>query len=332
MTRAWSNLIIVLAWLAFAALLASGLKSFSIWEQVLDIHAQGQTLAELYDARHPHFLRYVVAFPIFWLSDASGLSDDVVFNAVCLALLPTLIVLLRSIMTNSRSDAPSAVRVAAIALLVFFVAYYMNGRGLFSLVGYAMILLALKRLFVSRTWSVTSFLLCLLGTLLCSVSSGVFAVAFAFMALAALFAMFGPFAITTRSRILTAVCVLVIFGLFQEFLFIGIVKNLDFYGGGLDATWDMLQHGPGRFLALINPELLLLTIPMIAMTIYILMLLIRRLSATDAVAVLGLITAVAGGMYGLSTLSVALVPLLAIHYQTIAHAIGTTIAAPTVST
>jgi len=69
--------------------------------------------------------------------------------------------------------------------------------------------------------------------------------------------------------------------------------------------------------------LLLLTIPMVIMTIYIGVFVVRRLPATDAVAALGLATAVMGGMYGLSTLSVALVPLLVIRYQTVARALDT---------
>ena len=332
MTRVSPNLVIIFAWLAFAALTAAGIKSFSIWEQVLDIHAQGWTLAGLYEVRHPHFLRYVVASPVFWISDATGLSNDLVFDAVCLALLPALILMLRSIMTIPQSGGPSETRIAATALIMFSVAYYMNGRGLFGLFGYAMVLLALKRLFVSRKWSIASFLLCLLGTLLCSVSSGVFTVALVFMALGTLTAIFGPFAIPAPSRILIAVSALVIFGLFQEFLFIGIAKNLDFYGGGPDAAWDMLQHGPAQYITLINPELLLLTIPMVSMIIYISVLLLRKLQAADAIAVLGLVTAVGGGMYGLSTLSVALVPLLVIRYQAIARVVADAVQAPPLNT
>ena len=310
MRRGQTNAIIALVWLAFAAAVALDLKAFTIWEQVLDIHAQGWTIWNLYEARHAHFLRYLVAYPIFLVADELGASKEVVFNLVCLALVPALVAVLRRIETVGTPEREAELRTAIYAVILFVVAYFMNGRVLFGLLGYSLLNLAFVRYFWLLRWTWCSLAQVLVGLLLCSVSSGVFAVAFLFMGLCMVLDAFGPFKAERKVRFRMIISVALAFLMFQEFLILGIVKNLDFYGGGPTAVWDMLDHGLGRYLFAVDPPLLLLAVPMLLMLGYIGVHVIVQSTAFNAVVLLAIVSALSGGIYGLSTLSICLVPIL----------------------
>ena len=113
--------------------------------------------------------------------------------------------------------------------------------------------------------------------------------------------------------------------MFQEFLILGIVKNLEFYGGGPTAVWDMLDHGLGRYLFAVDPPLLLLAVPMLLMLGYIGVHVIVRSTAFNAVILLAIASALSGGIYGLSTLSICLVPMLLLRPVTVLRTLAKTV-------
>lgn len=310
MNRDRTSAIIVLIWLAFAAAVALNIKTFTIWEQVLDIHAQRWTLWNLYDARHAHFLRYLVAYPVFLAADGLGVSKELMFNLVCLALMPALILVLRRIEAAGMPEDDAELRAATYAVILFTVAYFMNGRVLFGLLGYSLLILAFVRYFWSGSWNWWSLAQTLVGLLLCSVSSGVFAVGFLFVGLCLVLDVFGRLKTARKARMGMRTSAALAFLMLQEFLFLGIAKNLDFYGGGPAAIWEMLDHGLGRYITAVDPTMLLLAVPLLAMVGYIGAHVVARSTAFNAVVLLALVSALAGGIYGLSTLSICLIPVL----------------------
>ena len=330
MKRSGRNLIVWALWFLLVVAVLVGFKSFTIWEQVVELHAQKRSLANLYAARHPHFLRYLVAYPVFLGSNLTGLSSAAIFNLACLALLPALALILRRVELIETSENSSEARITAHTIVLFSISYFMNGRIIFALFGYSILVLVLSEYFSSCRWRFSSFILCLVGILFCSVSSGVFAVAFLFLLLCLLLSVVRAFeAPTVRpAQLGMTVSIIVLFAMFREFLLIGIDKNIEFYGGGIEAVWTMLDHGLGTYLTVIDPSLVLLMVPMLALAGYAGAHVVRRSTATNRVAVLALCSALAGGIFGLSTLSVGLVPALLVRPGPIARIIGRSLKAP----
>jgi hypothetical protein len=321
-SRQQVTLAIVVTWLLFSAAVVLGLKSFNIWEQVVEIHARNWTLTALYDVRHAHFLRYAVAYPIFVVADGLGVSVDFMFNLVCTTLLLVLVLVLRATERAAGAGPGIETRVVAYAVILFGAAYFMNGRVLFGLLGFSLLILAFARYFAVGRWSWWAFPVLAVGTLLCSVSSGIFAVAFMFQGLCLAFGLAGVGVASWRNRLGMAVSVAVVFMIFQEFLLVGVVKNLEFYGGGMWAIWEMLNHGAGRYITVIDPMLLLLAVPLAVMVAYIGVYLVSRSTAINTVTLIALASAVAGGVYGFSTLSIGLIPLLLIRPWSVVEILG----------
>ncbi len=229
-------------WMAFAAAVFAaviGIKAFEPWPQVLELW-QGD-ISPVLLLGHPHFFRYLVAYPGFLLdARVPGLG----FPLYVAAFFACNVSLWRQLIGLTGGRAP------AWAWGVFLAAHLaMNGRGVIAWT--AWLLAACLCLQMSRATRVVPGLLfkaglaCLLG----AVSTGVFIVV-----VGALVLFYPPYrragyGLRRRwQRWLTMALALPLLYLVVGYFWLALHKNLDFYGGGWVGAISMLQHGMGMFL------------------------------------------------------------------------------------
>jgi hypothetical protein len=281
------------------------IKSFEAWDQVTDLWESGVSPLLLAVIGHPHFFRFLTAYPGFLLEDTFPTIGFSLYISVFFALN---VALWRHVSLLASRRAPSIAGWA-----VFFAAhFFMNGRGVIAWTGWLICVLLCIRLTRGETGGVKPLLLVALSCWLAAVSTGVFIVV-----VMALLLFYLQYRRRSRGHIVRK---LIIFAVTMpllyyvgEYLVLAIKKNIDFFGGGLDGVIHMLAHGLGR--VLFGSELL--AVCLIALAAFLLLFLImfvrmRKRPFTPLEQLLGY--AIFGGMFGLTVLTLA-VPIFLIYQQ-----------------
>lgn len=296
-------------WIAFSGLVLAGAKQFSMWGQVLAM--QGNDLLLLYGQLHPHFLRYLLVSPVFVLSDATGYQPDAIFSGASVLALFLVFLAIRHL-DRVLARTPSEWAGTWLSFILCGIALLMNGRGVLALLGYAVLLVSLVPIhhnYSPRWWL---FISLPVAMLCCSVSSGVLAVGFLFLLAVCLICVLRHRASQNPLNTVIALtaCVATM-TLYWNFLLIGFQKNLTFYGGGMEGMWNMLGHGAGKVMTMVDPFLLILVIPVLSIAFFVALWSARVFAPAVVICAAAVLAASAGGLFGFTTLSVGLVPVLA---------------------
>lgn len=295
---------------AFRLALAMGAFAFEPPVQIVEIAVRDEAgPLNLILSGDVWWARYLVAYPSILVMDHWGLRFAEAFALYCAAVLPiSATALLAVVRVWRRLDETRAFAVGVgFAILVGAIASQMNGRLIPAHVGIALILLALARTIVARRIGLREGLLLVAGMVLSHMTSGTGLVAFGVLVAGTILLLALEI---DRARVLATLWVIAV--LFGPLLLGDLNKNLDYYGGGLGAVLTMLDHGPGIFLRR-QPWLAVVAA---AAALALLGLAWReraRLAAIPRalwpVALAIPVTAI-GGLYGFSTLSMGLPPLL----------------------
>lgn len=301
----------------YCLLIGLGIVQFSLWNQITDIISYNTDPVSLLLSGHLHALRFAVVFPALWVALMTGWDQDLIFTAwVGIAILLCSIQVARASSLALVGNESLRRWTLFPSLLVFIgISFAMNGRIAFAFAGIACLLVSQLRWHLGIHRKLTGFLLGQLGSLiLMSVSTGTFMVG----ALVILtFALSQPVIrdgqyLRRHEAIHFGSALLVILSLYP-LLGKSLLKNIDFYGGGFVGLVRMLQHGLGRFFPTDTVSLLVLAGGggfFAYHVLRLLALLVRQRHPLAPVA-LGACLAMAGGLFGLSTLFVSL-PALAV--------------------
>lgn len=289
------------------------IKTFEAWDQVTDLWDSGVSPLLLAVIGHPHFFRFLTAYPGFLLE---GILPTVGFSLYISVYFAANVALWRHLTLLLAGRAPSAA-----GWLVFLAAHlFMNGRGVIAWTGWLICVLVCVRLIRGDTGGVKPLLLVALSCWLAAVSTGVFIVVV--MALLFFYLQFRRRARVhiARKIVIFAVTVPLLFYV-GEYLILAIKKNIDFFGGGIDGVIHMLAHGLGR--VLFGSDIL--AVCLIALAAFLLLFLVmfvrmRKRSFTPLEQLLGY--AIFGGLFGLTVLTLA-VPIFLIYQQVRRAARGT---------
>lgn len=300
------TLLIFCAALAGAAVLTmAGVKTFGAWDQVTELWEAGVSPLLLAVTGHPHFFRFLTAYPGFLLEDRLpgwGFSFYIGFFFAC------NVALLRHVMRLAAGAAPAWAAWAAF----FAVHLFMNGRGVIAWTAWLLCIVLCLRLWRGEAGGLKAVLLAALACWLSAVSTGVFIVVTAALAL-----FYVQFRRRTRGhgvrKALIVACAVPILFYVIDHLYVAIMKNIDFFGGGLDGVIHMLSHGLGRVL-FGSPLLSVLLVAAAAIMMLCLVVLVRlrRRKFTPMEQLLGL--PICGGMFGLTVLTLAL-PVFLVYRQ-----------------
>jgi len=288
------------------------LKSFYIWSQILDPWSRMETPAALIAALNPHALRYTLVYPILILSELSGIDYNIIFSGTVIFLLYQTgrYIFKTAVIIDSRfSSSKFVIIIIYVILTALFL--LMNGRISFAFMGYTLLLYSSVQVVYTDSFKLSGLPLMILGVVMCSVSSGVIV-----SAIATLAATFILELITILKKRKLKWSILYFFFVFlfvffsiYDFVLIGISKNLLFYGGGYSGFLAMFDHGFGRVLI---PLLSLFNVYSLISTIVIVfVILILAISKMPDPFLLGtILITITGGAFGMSTLSISIIPLL----------------------
>ena len=197
-------------------------------------------------------------------------------------------------------------------ITVFFLILYSlsNGRGPLALFGYTIIICELIRIECVRGAKFKSPILFLIGMLFCSVTTGVMLsatlVLFTFIALSLFSFLIGRLTLSKFVERLAVISLVPI--VFYEAIIIAIRKNLDFYDGGINAAFKMLNHGYGAFVYNHLPTMsgeIFIAVTIVIFFFFALLSVLCFSKSFQAIALVSLIC----GAYGNTTFAVAIVPI-----------------------
>lgn len=280
-------------------------KIFEPWDQVIDLWDAGVSPLLLAVTGHPHFFRYVTAYPGFLLEEV---YPDIGFSLYISLFFAFNVVLWRKISLLLMVRSPSLV-----AWMVFLAAhFFMNGRGVIAWTGWLLCVSLCLGLVRGEAFGVRSFLLVAISCWLAAVSTGVFIVV-----VVAFVVFYVQYRRRTQRRLLRKMLAWAaaapLLGYITQYLVLAIQKNVDFFGGGIEGVIHMLAHGMGR--VLFGSELsAVLIVAAAAFSLLFLVFLVkmRRRPFTPLEKLIGF--AVGGGLFGLTVLTMA-VPLVLLFQQ-----------------
>jgi hypothetical protein len=183
---------------------------------------------------------------------------------------------------------------------------FMNGRLSFAFLGMAILLLVLVRRGLDGIGNVRTILWFPVILWLASVSSGTFAVALGTMIVYPVTLLFARFPSVRMGDALLLAPLAVGTLALSPLSLLFLRKNVDFYGGGIKGFFNMLNHGPGRMIYLIGPEVLtpLALLGLLLGGFVAAVVLTRRRAVAPPTVAVAL--AVSVGVFGYSTLMMAL--------------------------
>jgi hypothetical protein len=304
----------VLRWLfaygAAALVLFSGIKRFEPWDQVLILWEADVSPLLLAVTGHPHFFRFLTAYPGFLWGES---SPDFGFSLYISIFFAFNVVLWRKLALVAAGRAPGFV-----AWVGFLGAhFFMNGRGVIAWTAWLICSLICVQISRGSANGVRQMALATLACWLAAVSTGVFVVVVvAFVVFKIQYRRPAP-GHPLRKMLLICVSVPLLFYIAQ-YLLLSIQKNIDFFGGGLDGVFHMLEHGFGR--VLFGSELVaILAVAGAAFTLLFGGMLIKIREKPFSPVERLLWFAAGGGLFGLTVLTLA-VPL-ALLYPAVLRAV-----------
>lgn len=290
---------ILVAFAAGGLATISGVKVFDTWEQVSILWESDVSPLQLLG--HPHMFRYMVAYPGFLLQAA---WPDIGFSIYISFFFALNIVLLRKISRLAIGKSPSWV-----TYTVFIAAHLMmNGRGAIAWTSWLLCIWVCFNVTPQRARLGGQVVWMAIACLLSAVSTGVFVV----VVLAFGFLIVRHWHRKNQSNWILrlpaiAVGVPLAYVVLDHFL-VAIEKNIEFYGGGIEGAFNMLEHGIGVLFLEVNlfAAFLLAVVALIGLLAALLLINQRKISKLNYLFVL----AVAGGLFGFTVLTLSIPPFL----------------------
>lgn len=277
-----------------------GFFEFNLWPQVIELHDSSVDLLDL--VLHPHGMRFLLVSPIFIVSDSSGVHYDVIFTGIApWMLLSTILLLLKQVLHFKKNISENQKKMLFVffSILVIFLAFYMNGRILFALLGFSIVS------YVLVCWDALGggkkVVLIILSLFLMSVSSGTFMIGVISISLFVFYSMVKK---GLKKNIL--VVFLFFMGLMYSLplLEVLVMKNIDYYGG----VYSMLDHGFGQVLTSFEPVVFWGVVSSFILALLIQIFLISFYKKYLVLLYI-LMVSVSVGVFGYSALTMALIPL-----------------------
>ena len=230
------------------------LKTFKIWEQILFLWGKRASPIDQILDLTPHSFRYFLMYPIVSIPEALQIEKNFFFSLITLSLgFFTVGLIVDSAQIISRRKGSANTASLFISFFVVLLLFFMNGRGVFALFGFALLVNTFLALPNSKLPTIWVFAKVFLALLFCSVSSGTLVVSFLAVILY-LFSQIGQirgniFQLRfSRKGFQIFLVGIIICMVFSGIVLVGLNKNLDYYGSGYDGFIKMFGHGVGIYL------------------------------------------------------------------------------------
>lgn len=307
------NRIIVFTPLALSLLFE--LKSFEIWGQIIYLwDHQASPIGELL-ILSPHSFRYAAMYPVLIVSEQFGIDKNLCFSWIVLVMgFLSAVHIFDSLKRLQRKNRRGNTASLFVSIIIVFLLFSMNGRGAVALFGFSLLVNIIVQSETGTKLSIGMSINLFLSLICSSVSSGTLAISCATLLLYVLKNLRHIFLgilrlhLTKESLKICAVG-MSCFIAFSGIVIVGFLKNLDFYGVGYGGFVNMLSHGMGVvFKPLFDVYSLPLLFTMVIGLAVVINLIVKN-SPYPSISQL-LVICIAFGLFGYTTLSMAIVPLL----------------------
>ena len=287
--------------LLFEIYILLGVIEYSLWWQV-DYLWQTDYETALPSLKN-HYLRYWLVLPFYWGSTVLQCSPSYLFSIT----VPLIVWLTVYVICKTQDRKPIGSKSAVVLFLaISMLTLPMNGRMVFVYLGSSLLLYCATKITTKNTMTKKQVILLLASLWLTSVSSGTVIIAYMFVLLVlACLLLVNKFRLT----VIPAIMLIFLLMFFGAEVYKFIVKSISFYGEGMGAIAAIPSHGSGQYVG----ATLGLAIAVIfgALSLWILMKVQHVVYRTSAsLFFLG----IAGGIFGLSTLTIVVIPLVSIIY------------------
>ena len=304
-------------------LCVTNILNFELWPQVTRIwnlengFIQDDSINSISDSildessryENAHILRYYLTLPLFYVSVITNVSYNYLFTLI----FPLLVFLSANYINKSVlnivgfNERQQGLNFIFIFLLLSTITFFMNGRMIFAVLGASVLLFLSIR--INRFSFIRLILLFFVGIFLTSVSSGAFVVYYlSFSSI-----LFFYFIESEDDYRFILVLVFVFISLvLNSFLFEAVMKNVDFYGGGISGFFNMLNHGLGKILFYSDLGFIWLMSIFCALAVFLLALLVFFQYHKLQPLIILFLVSLAGGLFGYSTLVMSIPPIIAL--------------------
>lgn len=288
-------------------LIWTGFLDFCLWPQIFDLYNSEDAEKGFLDLilTHPHGLRYTLTYPIIFAGNWLGVSYSNVFTAlspVILILAPiflskTVLFYKRDVSVNNKK-----ILFLFLSLTVVSIAHFMNGRMLFALSGFSVLIYCIVYFEILLKKYIV--ILAFLSLLFMSVSSGAFVVGLISTAFIVFYSFFRR---PTKGGFVMIFLSLAGFAYLLPLISMLIMKNIDYYG----SVYLMLNHGYGKFAFIASSEVLWVLLLIFTLITSVLIYFINSYKKYIPLLFVFLVPIVIG-MFGNSVLALSIIPFLAL--------------------
>ena len=280
------------------ALITSQFHSFSLWPQVTEL--RGSSINYIDILSQAHFLRYLLVLPIFKISDLLSADADFVFKIVCFFNLILITINCSNILKFYRTKNQILVNIL-FSFFFIFLSAFMNGRIIFSFLGFSYFLLAIHQWELYKISNLVLLFKILIGLFLSSVSTGTFLSTT--IVLCAWLVLYQG-----KPKGFLSLYIFITLLLISPILTLYLLKNVNYYGGGFSGFINMLDHGIGVIFLSVTLDILILML-MIIFMLGVIFLPIYLKSGKYKLLILVTISTLFAGLFGFSTLTLSIVPM-----------------------
>ncbi len=297
------NVLLFLFLLFYFIMVYAGFLSFELWGQVLYfIEGDVSPFEVIY---HPHGARYAVIYPSLYVAQLFSIDIELAFALYVTIFMVAAIYFTAKVVSTCGYNTIKSL--LFVIILFFIISLPMNGRIMFAICS------ASIQLYLFVSWPnmgpAKKFLYMFISILLSAVSSGTFILTLALYLVFFLIKspLFTP-KFKLKDKFLLFAMIAFIFLIPALLYYIG--KNLNYYGGGVEGIFYMLDHGFGRYFFF---DISWVTIPVILS--YFFLSFVSWIHARNNLSMRFsfwyVLICLLGGLYGLSTFMIS-VPIIVV--------------------
>lgn len=298
----------------FSLLISLNIVEFPMFPQAAEIFSMDEDVFYWFSQGHPHAIRLLIVYPGVMISKAFRLTIDLGVTIYSASLMILIVFFMMRMLNIIGKESRLTSLLSGIFVLALSIV--MNGRLIFVFFGVS--LLALYEL-KYREKETSIFALQIITGVAVSftmVSSGTMMISMAYTLLIL------PYRWKKTVRfnekvvfILTILISLIpVISLVLPYIVMMTCRNIDYYGGGIQGTINLINHGLGRYINTGSKALMLLLFVMGAMVVLINIHVFRhrvsRPDNPDLPLILLVNLSVYGSIFGLSTGMTGLIPFL----------------------
>ncbi len=286
-------------------------KEFAFMPQAEALLEKNQSVLYWFAEKDIHAIRLLIAYPGYIFSQILDITLNKGFSYYCLIIFILLYRnLLATVKIYKRTISGYAYGAFFLLCTTLFLLYVMNGRIVFAFYGVSLIVLCNVQLYKGLQFGPKHVAMLLVGMLCTTVSSGTLIVGLLTAIMGGVFSYQGKKLFQKRWVKVLVLLLIPVAVIFLKYVLRMLIKNIDFFGGGIKGALGMLGHGLGKFIYIageyIAVLILLLAIIFVIFNVIFILYLYRK-KAEMLPIVISLNISLYGSLFGLSTGATALI-------------------------